>query len=264
MSWLKDKLRGVFAKPGAGDAAAPPTEAEAAADAAWQATYSARQTYYRETIGEFPEDILKVPRYSGVWPGGGLFVIPATRIDAGLTAYTTFGLTNPDMPTRTRARDIEQENDALGRLKTISLRLESREPAEAPSGAAGYGYELMVLAKETAEWPLWILQWALNAEIDNDVGLLKRVEKYAGLTVQEIRAGNDDTDIVNLLFAKAYRPVPSGIELPHGRMQLLIATVITDDEMQWSQTHGRDALLSKLMTAGIGQVSQRGRKSVLQ
>ncbi|HEV7607652.1 MAG TPA: suppressor of fused domain protein [Steroidobacteraceae bacterium] len=262
MSGLWSKLRGVFVKPGAGDPGVTP--AEAAANAAWQATYSAREAYYRKTIGEFPEDILKVPRYSGVWPGGGLFVIPATRIDSGLTVYSTFGLTNPDMPTRTRARDVEQENDALGRFKTISLRLESREPAAAPAGAAGYGYELVVLTDEPAEWPLWILQWSLNAEIDNDVGLLKRVEKYAGLTVQEIRTGDDPADMVNLLFAKASSPVPAGVELPNGRMQLLVATVITEDEMQWSQTHGRDALLAKLMTAGIGQISRRNRKSVLQ
>jgi hypothetical protein len=262
MSGLWNKLRGLFTRSGERDPAMTP--AETAADAAWQATYSAREAYYRETVGEFPQDILKVPRYSGVWPGGGLLVIPATRIAAGLTVYTTFGLTNPDMPARTRARDIEQENDALGRLTTISLRLESREPAEAPPGAAGYGYELTVLTNEPGEWPLWILQWALNAEIDNDAGLLKRVEKYAGLTVQDIRIGNDPADVVHLLFAKAYSPVPSGIHLPNGRMQLLVATVITEDEMQWSMTHGRDALLAKLMATGIGQVSDRARKSVLQ
>ena len=256
MSGIWDKLRGAFSKSGARD--------QDARDPVWQAAYEARQAYYRKTIGEFPEDILKVPRYTGVWPGGGLFVIPATHLGGDLTVHTTFGLTNPDMPARSRARDIKQENDELGRLTNISFRLEAREPAEAPPGAAGYGYELMIITHEPAEWPLSVLQWALNAEIENDAGLLKRVEKYSGLTVQDIRTGNDPADCVNLLFAKAYSPLPSGIDLPNGQMQLLVATVITDDEMQWSMTNGRDALLAKLMTAGAGQVSLRGRKSVLQ
>lgn len=32
-------------------------------------------------------------------------------------------------------------------------------------------------------------------------------------------------------------------------MQLLVATVITDEEMEWSIENGRDALLKKLMDA---------------
>jgi len=39
---------------------------------------------------------------TGVWPGGGLFVVAAPKIGKHLTVYTTFGLTNSDMPTRVR------------------------------------------------------------------------------------------------------------------------------------------------------------------
>lgn len=47
-------------------------------------------------------------------------------------------------------------------------------------------------------------------------------------------------------------------------MDLLVATVITDDEMQWSMKNGRGALLAKLIESGVGQVSDRGRKSILK
>ncbi len=34
---------------------------------------------------------------TGLWPGGGLFVIPAAKLGQSLCAYTSCGLSNPDM-----------------------------------------------------------------------------------------------------------------------------------------------------------------------
>jgi len=204
----------------------------------WQAAYSARERYYQISIGEFPNDILKLPHMNGVWPGGGLFVLKADKLGHDVWVYTTFGLSNVGLPT------------------PIAL-------ARAPEGAAGYGFELMVVARENAEWPLWILQWAANAEILNDVGFLNRVEKHHGLTVAEIRSGPKADDSVNLLISKAQAPLPQGTRLPNGQMEILVATVITDDEMNWSLENGRDALLQKLQATDFGQISTRRRPSVL-
>ena len=68
-------------------------------DKAWEATYDARQEYFETTVGPLPDDILKMLNMTGVWPGGGLFVIPADRLGKDLALYTTFGFTNTDMPT---------------------------------------------------------------------------------------------------------------------------------------------------------------------
>lgn len=228
----------------------------------WQQVYDSRSAYYETHIGQFPEDILKMGNMTGVWPGGGLFVLNADKIGKGLWAYTTFGMTNPDMPASTMMADYKIETDDQGRASKYSGTLQSKEQVKSAEGSAGYGYEMLLIAKENAEWPLWFMQWSANAEILNDAGILDRVEKYQGLTVQDIQVGESES--VNVLIAKAQHPLPTGINLPNGKMDLLIATVITDDEMQWSIENGREALLVKLIESGVGQISDRNRKSVLK
>jgi len=232
------------------------------ADAYWQQVYSARKDYFVGHFGQFPNDILKIGHMFGIWPGGGLYVIPAKKISDDAWVYTTFGLTNPDMPASTTFSDASTETDDLGRIIRTSGRLQAKVKAESPAGAAGYGYELFVVTRENTEWPLWILQWAANAEILNDAGILDRVNKYGGLTIDGVQVGENER--VNLLIAKTRQPLPIGFTLPNGKMELLIATVITENEMRWSMEHGREALLDKLIAAGAGQFSVRTRRSVVK
>ena len=261
MAGMWRKLAGLI--PGLAAAGTPTTADHDAAERRWQAVYTAREQYYRTHVGEFPEDILKLAHMTGVWPGGGLFAIPANKLGKDLWLYTTFGLSNPDMPTSVAITESNTRHDALGRVSSSDNSLVARAPAAAPAGAAGYGYEFIVVARENSQWPLWILQWACNAEILNDVGFLARIDKYHGLTVQEVQVGPEPTDMVNLLITRAQAPLPSGTSLPNGRMDVVVATVITDDEMQWSMQNGRDALLAKLQASGVGQVSTRNRRSAL-
>lgn len=228
----------------------------------WQRVYDARSSYYESNIGSFPQDILKMGNMTGVWPGGGLFVIHADKIGESIWVYTTFGMTNPDMPASTMLSDYTITKDDQDRVSSYSGTLKSKPKSNSPEGYAGYGYEMLLIAKENAEWPLWFMQWSVNAEILNDAGILERVEKYNGLTIQDIQVGESES--VNVLIAKAKKPLPTGVTLPNGKMEFLIATVITDDEMQWSMEHGRDALLEKLIRSGVGQVSDRNRSSVLK
>lgn len=230
-------------------------------DTFWQQVYDSRTAYYEKFIGQFPNDILKMGNMTGVWPGGGLFVLQADKIGKGLWVYTTFGMTNPDMPASTMMADFTTETDDQGRANKYSGTLQSKEQAKSAEGSAGYGYEMLLIAKENTEWPLWFMQWSANAEILNDAGILDRVKNYQGLTIQDVQVGENES--VNVLIAKAQHPLPAGINLPNGKMDLLVATVITDDEMQWSKEHGREALLAKLIESGIGQVSDRNRQSIL-
>lgn len=230
-------------------------------DKLWQATYDARQKYFEKTVGPFPKDILKMLNMTGVWPGGGLFVLPAQKIGKQLSVYTTFGLSNADMPTTVQMRGYNVESDGK-RASKAEGTLSKKQPALKRPGAAGYGYEFIVISQSDAQWPLNLLQWAINAEIGNDVGFLARVEKYDGLTVEQIQVGGGQ--VVNVLISKALAPLPTGTQLPDGRMEVLVATTITDQEMRWSQTNGRGALLRKLMESGVGQVSVIGRRSVVE
>lgn len=261
MGKLWDRLKAMIGSGSGRGALAPAPAAPAdAAEQHWQAVYAARQAYYERHIGPFPEDILKLGDLFGVWPGGGLFIIPADKIAPGMWAYTTFGLSNPDMPTTVAATNASTTRDELGRVVQNSATLTSKPKADVPSGAAGYGYEVLVLANENAEWPLWIMQWLAKAELIGDAGMLARMDKYKGLTVEQVQVG--EADWVNLLIARAAAPLPTGTALPNGGMELLVATTITDAEMAWSKDHGRDALLEALTASGIGQVSDRERPSI--
>lgn len=226
----------------------------------WQVTYDARRLYFEKTIGPLPKDILKMLNMMGVWPGGGLFVIPAVRISNQLAVYTTFGFTNPDMPTSTQMTNFQLQHDGR-RATQAGGSLQKKEAALKPAGAAGYGYEICVVTEPNQQWPLGFLQWVVNAEIGNDVGLLARVEEYEGLTVGQVQVGPDVA--INVLIAKARAPWPTGTELPSGKMEILIATTITDEEVEWSMENGREALLKKLEEAHTGQISVPGRKSVV-
>ena len=228
---------------------------------AWDATVKTRQLFLETTVGPLPHDIMKMLNMTGVWPGGGLYVIPARRLGPNLAVYTTFGLTNPDMPTTVQMTGFRLDADGQ-RASAAAGTLQRKTPAPKPPGASGYGYELFVVAAPGQGWPLNLLQWAVNAEIIHDVGLLARVDKYDGLTVERVGVGPGLS--VNVLIARARPPLPTGTNLVEGRMDVLVATTITDDEMQWSMKNGRAALLDKLRDAGVGQVSVLERDSVVQ
>jgi len=227
----------------------------------WQQVYTAREEFFRTKFGPLPDDILKLGHLFGIWPGGGLYSYPATQLGKNVYVHTTFGLSNADMPATTTTDDAEVETDEQGRVVSTSATLKPKERADAGSGRAGYGYEILIVTRGNTEWPLGLLAWAVNAEILNDAGILNRVEKYEGLTVEQIDVGPDDA--VDVLIAKARAPIPTGVDLPNGRMEILVATVITPEEMEWSKTGGRNALLDRLYKAKVGPLSDRNRKSVI-
>ncbi len=244
------------------NALASPAAGDPAADrAAWQSTHDARERYFETTIGPVPADMQTMPDMAGLWPGGGLHAIPAARLGKGLTVYTTCGLSNADMPASAQHAHVQFNGVAAG-PGAAKAAVQQKVPAPHRLGAAGYGYEMMVLADEGQKWPLGLLQWAVHAEITKDTGLLGRVETDKGITIERLDIGWSAP--VNVLITKAEKPLPEGITLPAGKMELLVATLITDDEMRWSVKHGRMALALKLQEAGIGQRSDPARASVIR
>lgn len=237
----------------------PPEESEQ--EKFWNAVYEARGALYERHFGPLPQDILKIMDLSGTWPGGGLYAIPATRLGQGKMVYATFGLSNPDMPTEVMPVDVSVDHDAQRRPVKTSLTLQRKENIRPKTERPGYGYEMIVVAEEQADWPLYILQWAARAEIVKDADILGRVEQYDGLTVEQVQIGQNT--FANLLFTKARSPLVDKLPLPNGSAEVIVATIVTDEEMRWSMKHGRIALLGKLAGAGIGQVSRPGRSSVV-
>jgi hypothetical protein len=252
---LKALVQVVFSVlPGMGANAADKSE-----EVLWLQTYDAREKYFESVVGPLPADIFKMTDVGNIWPAGGLHAIPAPKLGKGLDVYTTFGLTNADMPATTRLVDLKPK----GKENPQALkRLERKEPAPKRPGAAGYGYELIVVAQRGLDWPLSLLQWVVHAELLSDIGLLNDVEKYGGITVEEIDVGEPEP--VNILISKALPPLPTGTQLPAGKMEILVATVITAEEMRWSMGYRRDALLQRLKDAGVGQISKLKRESVVR
>lgn len=224
-------------------------------DPAWKANAEARARFFEETVGPLPASMQKMVTMTGVWPDGGFYVIPATKLDPKSSLSTTFGLSNTDMPARTRL--VEANNAAPGETHAVEA-----PTVEAKAEVAGYGYELAVLADSDAKWPLGFLQWAADAEIVNNVGLLKQVQAEGNLVIENVRVGTARP--LHVLVAAARPPLPAGTDLPAGRMSLLIATAITADELRWSRANGGTALLDKLGEAGVGQHSDLDRASVVR
>ncbi|NVJ51511.1 MAG: suppressor of fused domain protein [Gammaproteobacteria bacterium] len=231
---------------------------QSAKEQLWNQVYDARQAFVERHIGALPDDILKIVHLGGTWPGGGLFKFKATQLEGDYWVYMTFGLTNPDMPTTVTPTDVEIDPEPGA--ESTSLRLVKKEQVPSYPERIGYGYELMIITKGEQEWPLWLLQWAVEAELIGDVDFLGRVEQYQGLTVEDIKVG--PSGFVNVLFQTAQAPLPSAIDLPAGKSPIIVATVITDDEMRWSQSNGRDKLFARLMQNQDGQVSDIQRPSI--
>lgn len=238
----------------------PDAELGSAAEKLWQSVYDARAAAFSVHFGVPPSDIQKVMHLMGIWPGGGLYHMAAPRIAPSAWVTSSFGLSNPDMPAALTSQETASEHDEQGRPTKTSLRLVRKQNVPDYPGRPGYGYEFMVLTEGEAEWPLWLLQWAVTSEIMQDVDFLGRVDQYQGMTVEDIYVGGEQ--MINILITRARAPLPSQATLPNGEMSLLVATTVTDDEMIWSKTHGRNALMDVLEKSGFGQYSRLDRPSV--
>lgn len=236
-----------------------PSDSDPAAEAAWNAVYAAREAFYAEHFGRIEGDVYKMMNLMGIWPGGCLVQVAGGP--SGIVTSSTFGLTNPDMPATCRVEDYEVELDEEGRPAKYGGRLVRREPRPVPEGTPGYGYELLIFTRAADRWPLAVLDRLVSAEILRDLDLLGRVEKYDGMTIEDLAL---DADRRSDFFIAPLRTLaPSTISLPNGAAKLLVGTTITREEMNFSFDAGRAALLERLLSSPTGQVSVLDRDSVV-
>jgi hypothetical protein len=225
----------------------------------WQAAVRAREEFFARHFGPLPGEIQKLVNLTGVWPGGGLYQMQASRL-GGLGLCASWGLSNPDLPTTVRLTGPGWSASAGG--VSFSGQLTAREPCWAPPDAAGYGYEVLVLTPAPTSWPLLTLSWLVQMELLEDADLLGRIADAQGVTLEEVKIG-DGSQTADWLIEPACPPLPAEMRLPNGVARLLIATRITRDEMNFALAYGRPALLERLVQAGVGQVSILDRHSVI-
>jgi hypothetical protein len=105
------------------------------------------------------------------------------------------------------------------------------------------------------------LNWAVPADILNDVDFLSPSPGGGGLTIEDLSLGDNLSS--DFLVAPPQDRMSPAMELPNGRMHLLVATAITRPEMEFALHRGKGALLARLMATPEKQTSRLNRASVV-
>jgi Suppressor of fused protein (SUFU) len=228
-----------------------------------QLVSDARAAIYERHLGPLPAEVVTLHNLTGVWPGGCLVQIVGGAL-GGLSVTATFGLSDPGMPAAARVEQyqVREDDGPGGHTRELTTRLVPRQPRQVAPGLAGYGYELLVLTPRQEFWPLMFLNWAVPAEILYDARILEGLSGDGLLSIEGIDLG--DGLWSDFLVAPPDGLFPADHELPNGTVRLLVATAITRDELEFALEHGRPALMERLLASGQGQVSVRGRESVLK
>jgi hypothetical protein len=220
----------------------------------WRSIYDSREARFTAQFGAMPNEIDKPLNLMGVWPAGCFVRFRPSDANA-LHACTTFGLSNFDMPTRFTHENAQYEKGS------VKFSLKPRTPRWMPAQRAGYGYEAVILTRRAESWPRLPLAWLAQVEILKDVGLLDRVEELGGVTIEALLVGDDNK--ADFFVAPARAPLPTSFDLPNGRVALLVMTRTTRDEMDFARSNGPKAFIERLQQAGVGQVSDLERGSIL-
>jgi hypothetical protein len=218
----------------------PPSAPPPSTEDAWTACDDARRAIYEGALGRMPDEVKKLMNLAAVWPGGCLVQFPSRSL--GCEVASSFGLTSPDMPTTVSV--LSSSRSTTG---AVAQQLAPRTPRPMRSGLAGYGYEMLVLSPRADLWPLMVLNWLVQREILEDLGLLERIEELGGVTAEDVRIG-DEHERIDVLFAPVTGPLRGEWALPNGAMHWLVAIPITRREMQVSRAAGPAALLAELAT----------------
>jgi hypothetical protein len=226
-------------------------------DEVWQRVYDERDAFFEKNFGPLPTEIQKL--MTVLWPGGGIWDFEQSSIP-GKRVLVTCGLSNPDMPGGAKVAEFERVDSKDGN-KTFNTKLARTIPRYVPPEWAGYGYEVAVISDPTDNRAMGVLTWIVEGELNHDGNYFGLLQKYGGLTVQDMGLFNGSKS--DFLFYKANDPIPSSVQLSSGLMQLVIATSITRAERDFAKENGCSELVKRLIDAGVGQVTDFNRQSVV-
>ncbi len=235
-------------------------ERDARDEAIWNRVYEERETFFQDHFGAIPQDINKLMTVH--WPGGGLFDFSQDCKLAGKRVQVTCGLSNPDMPSSAYVADFERVDEPDGN-KSFNTRLARRVPAYVPPHWAGYGYEVgLILADPADTDSMAVLTWVVENELNDCRDIFGKIVEHGGITVQDLRLF--DGSFFDFLFMPAQtESIPSTVQLSNGLMQMVIATRITRQERDFAKETSCGELLKHLIEAGVGQVTDLKRLSVI-
>jgi hypothetical protein len=164
------------------------------------------------------------------------------------------------VPSAAKVAEFNRVDEKDGN-KTFNTKLERQIPRFVPPDWAGYGYEVAVICKNCDDRAMNVLTWVVEGELNRDANYFGMLQQYGGLTVEDM--GLFDGSRCDFLFFKAIDPIPSSVQLSNGSMHLLIATRITRAERDFAKENGCAKLVECLIKAGVGQVSDFDRRSVI-
>jgi hypothetical protein len=227
-------------------------------EAIWERVFDERGAFFEKCFGTIPEDINKVMTVH--WVGGGLLDFPESNIN-GHRVLVTSGLSNPDQPSGVFVTDFDRQEEADGNI-SFSTRLGSKTPRFVPPDWSGLGYEMSVILNEPQdERSIAVLSWLVQAELNRDGDFFGMINRYGGVTVQDMELF--DNTFADFLFYPAMEPIPSAVQLSSGTMHLIIATRITRRERDFAKENSCGYLIERLIEKGVGQVTDYKRISIL-
>lgn len=233
------------------------------------AVEEARLNIFRHHFGQVGKMAVYISALLTVWPGGCIFRTSACPLPVvgGGCCWLTNGLTNPDMPTSMRLIDSNsQEVVATNGTPTLenTTRFETRTPRKVSEGVAGYGIEVAIFVDEehmADSWPIRFLKWLVVSELIDDLDFLYRVNLCRVLVCSDIPVYGDGGTASFIISRAPPRLFPTSFDLPNGKMSILVATMVTEDELLYARIH-ENKLINYLYRADIGQKSIPNRPSV--
>lgn len=134
-----------------------------------------------------------------------------------------------------------------------------------PNGVSGAGVEFLFAVTEPGDWAILFLQNMLAYDLLLGAGRFGRREPFVPgdqIPLHSPIDGREACEIRNAIVFKT-EGLPSGFSLPSGRVEFLVFTGVTDQEIDFSKTESVSALVDRLRRADAFPVTDPSRTSVI-
>eukprot|EP01112_Ceratiomyxa_fruticulosa_P015575 TRINITY_DN4596_c0_g1_i1.p1 TRINITY_DN4596_c0_g1~~TRINITY_DN4596_c0_g1_i1.p1 ORF type:complete len:293 (-),score=64.16 TRINITY_DN4596_c0_g1_i1:123-1001(-) len=237
--------------------------------------YEAREKIYHTKLHIDLTD-LEMKLDTVFWPGGCFVEGPSSK--SNLYFWSTFGLSSPVMPNefdRHNLKKVYKVDKNNKRSQTISFDVtHQKDPLKVSPSLAGYGFEIVVVSKKNdrykkSNWPYLLFESFVEKIFFSKWNIFSGVEKFGSCTYQNIDFGRDFPSENGSFLITPLDPTllpceKSDFELPNGKLRILVASYITQDELEYAlKGKGGQLLIEKFNESGFNyQISAPGRKSV--
>jgi hypothetical protein len=217
----------------------------------WADAWQARDDLYRGLFGD----------YAAATPGD--YRAPSRDPAAATRTSDPGGSRQPEDEDETLAV-LAYAPDPLRPYWTyITAGLSSPWHQEVPQEVSGFGLEMMIKSPVQASWPARVLR-SMAFYLFNYAGTLS---PGALVALNSSIDPDGDSQLKNIFVWYADEAPDCWYELPSGGFGIFAATGITDDELRFAESienYGAWSIQEVLRQAGVGQVTDPGRSSVME